>query len=117
MHQGPELRAPIRDAADGTVLAELLFLAEFCGAPMAGAIQLVQGVKPSGHKRVTPLRRSRRCFFGIVRSDPHGGQNDPLWLIKGCERGPRGHAFAASAHPRPAAARIQRRRRGACSRT
>ena len=38
VHQSPELRAPIRNTADGAVSAELLFLAEFCRAPMAGAI-------------------------------------------------------------------------------
>ena len=38
VHQSPELRAPIRNTADGAVLAEPLFLAEFCNTPMAGAI-------------------------------------------------------------------------------
>ena len=38
VHQSPELRAPVRNTADGAVLAELLFLAEFCNTPMAGAI-------------------------------------------------------------------------------
>jgi len=85
VHQGPELRAPIRGAADGVVSAELPFLAELCSAPVAGAIQLVQGVKPCGKQGVAPLKRSR-CWFGIVRPDPHGGQNSQLWLINSCER-------------------------------
>ena len=38
VHQSPELRAPIRNTADGAVSAEPLFLAEFCNTPMAGAI-------------------------------------------------------------------------------
>jgi hypothetical protein len=38
VHQSPELRAPIRNTADGAVLAEPLFLAEFCNTPMAGAV-------------------------------------------------------------------------------
>ena len=38
VHQGPELRAPIRNTADGAVSAELLFLAEFYSTPMAGAV-------------------------------------------------------------------------------
>jgi hypothetical protein len=38
VHQSPELRAPVRNTADGAVLAELLFPAEFCNTPMAGAI-------------------------------------------------------------------------------
>jgi hypothetical protein len=96
VHQSPELRPPIRDAADGAVPPELLFLAEFCSAPVAGAIQLVQGVEPCGQKGVAPLKRSRRCFFGIVRSDPHAGQNSPLWLKKSCEPGPRGRALKPS---------------------
>ena len=90
VHQGPELRAPIWDAADGVVSAELPFLAELCSAPVAGAIQLVQGVEPCGKQGVAPLKRSRRCWFGIVRPDPHGGQNSQLWLINRCERAPRG---------------------------
>ena len=90
VHQGPELRAPVRDAADGVVSAELPFLAEFCSAPVAGAIQLVQGVEPCGKQGVAPLKRSRRCWFGIVRPDPHGGQNSQLWLINRCERAPAG---------------------------
>jgi hypothetical protein len=73
VHQGPELRAPVRDAADGVVSAELPFQAELCSAPVAGAIQLVQGVEPCGKKGVAPLKRSRRRWFGIVRPDPHGG--------------------------------------------
>jgi hypothetical protein len=88
VHQGPELRAPIRDAADRVVSAELLFLAEFCSTPMAGAIQLVQGVEPCGQQGVAPLKRWRRCWFGIVRPDPHGDQNSQLWLINRCERAP-----------------------------
>jgi hypothetical protein len=94
VHQGPELRAPVRDAADGVVSAELPFLAELCRAPVAGAIQLVQGVEPCGKQGVAPLKRSRRCWFGIVRPDPHGGQNSQLWLINRCERAPRGRAHA-----------------------
>jgi hypothetical protein len=90
VHQSPELRAPVRDAADGVVSAELPFLAELCSAPVAGAIQLVQGVEPCGKQGVAPLKRSRRCWFGIVRPDPHGGQNSQLWLINRCERAPRG---------------------------
>jgi len=38
VHHSPELRAPIRNTADGAVSAELLFLAEFCNTPMAAAI-------------------------------------------------------------------------------
>ena len=38
VHQSPELRAPIRNTADGAVSAELLFPAEFCSTPMAAAI-------------------------------------------------------------------------------
>ena len=38
VHQCPELRAPIRNTADGAVSAELLFLAEFYSTPMAGAV-------------------------------------------------------------------------------
>ena len=38
VHQSPELRAPVRDAADRVVSADLLIPAEFCRAPMAGAI-------------------------------------------------------------------------------
>ena len=38
VHQSPELRGPIRDAADRVVSADLLIPAEFCRAPMAGAI-------------------------------------------------------------------------------
>jgi len=94
----PELRAPIRDTADGAVSAELLFQAEFCSTPAAGAIQLVQGVKPCGKQGVAPLKRSR-CWFGIVRPDPHGGQNNQLWLINRCERAPRGRAFQPPSFP------------------
>ena len=72
VHQSAELRAPVRNTADGAVLAELLFPAEFCNTLMAGAIQLVQGVEPCGKKGVAPLKRSRRRWFGIVRPDPHG---------------------------------------------
>ena len=97
VHQGPELRAPVRDAADGVVSAELPFLAELCRAPVAGAIQLVQGVEPCGKQGVAPLKRSRRCWFGIVRPDPHGGQNSQLWLINRCERA-RG-AAPSNRHP------------------
>jgi hypothetical protein len=99
VHQSPELRAPIRDTADGTVSAELPFLAELCSAPVAGAIQLVQGVEPCGKQGVAPLKRSRRCWFGIVRPDPHGGQNSQLWLINSCERAPRGRAFQPPSFP------------------
>jgi hypothetical protein len=88
VHQSPELRAPIRNTADGAVSAELLFLAEFCNTPMAAAIQLVQGVEPCGKKGVAPLKRSRRCWFGIVRPDPHGSQNSQLWLRNSCDRWP-----------------------------
>ena len=87
VHQSPELGAPIRNTADGAVPAELLFLAEFCNTPMAGAIQLVQGVEPCGKKGVAPLKRSRR-WFGIVRPDPHGSQNSQLWLRNSCDRWP-----------------------------
>ena len=38
VHQISELRGPIRDAADRVVSADLLIPAEFCRAPMAGAI-------------------------------------------------------------------------------
>ena len=96
VHQSPELRAPVRDAADGVVSAELPFLAELCSAPMAGAIQLVQGVKPCGKQGVALLKRSRRRWFGIVRPDPHGGQNSQLWLINSCERAPRGRDAVTS---------------------
>ena len=89
VHQSPELRAPIRNTADGAVLAELLFPAEFCNTPMAGAVQLVQGVEPCGKKGVAPLKRSRRCWFGIVRPDPHGSQNSQTWLRNSCDRWPR----------------------------
>jgi len=87
VHQSPELGASIRNTADGAVSAELLFLAEFCNTPMAGAIQLVQGVEPCGKKGVAPLKRSRR-WFGIVRPDPHGSQNSQLWLRNSCDRWP-----------------------------
>jgi hypothetical protein len=69
-------------------LAELLFLAEFCNTPMAGAIQLVQGVEPCGKKGVAPLKRSRRCWFGIVGPDPHGSQNSQTWLRNSGDRWP-----------------------------
>jgi hypothetical protein len=93
VHQSPELRASIRDAADRVVSAKLLFLAELCSAPPAGALELVQGVEPCGKKGVALLKRSRRCRSGIVRSDPHGGQNNQIWLRNSCERAPRGRIF------------------------
>jgi hypothetical protein len=98
VHQSPELRDPIRSTADGAVSAELLFLAEFCSTPAAGTIQLVQGVEPCGKQGVAPLKRSRRCWFGIVRLDPHGSQNSQLWLINSCERPPR-QAAPSNRHP------------------
>ena len=88
VHQSPELRTPIRNTADGAVSAELLFPAEFRNTPMAAAIQLVQGVEPCGKKGVAPLKRSRRCWSGIVRPDPHGGQNSRTWLRNSCDRWP-----------------------------
>jgi len=95
VHQSPQLRAPVRDAADGVVPAELLILAEFCRAPMAGAIQLVQGVEPRGKQGVALLKRSRRYWFGIVSPDPHGGQNSQTWLRNSCER----EATPSNRHP------------------
>src|SRR6266850_4371959 len=55
--------------------------------PAARAIEPVQDVDVRVKKSVAPSKRAHRCFFGIVRSDPHGGQNSPLWLIISCERG------------------------------
>src|SRR6266850_4869451 len=55
--------------------------------PAARAIEPVQDVDVRVKKSVAPSKRSHRCFFGIVSSDPHGGQNSPLWLIISCERG------------------------------
>lgn len=86
VHQSPELRALIRNTADGAVLAELLFPAEFCNTPMAGAVQQVQGIEPCGKKGVAPLKRSHRCWFGVVRPDPHGSQNSQTWLRNSCDR-------------------------------
>jgi hypothetical protein len=43
------------------------------------------------------LKRSRR-WFGIVRPDPHAGQNSQLWLINSCERAPR-EAAPSNRHP------------------
>jgi hypothetical protein len=50
------------------------------GCPAARAIEPVQDVDVRVKKSVAPSKRSHRCFFGIVRSDPHGGQNSLLWL-------------------------------------
>jgi hypothetical protein len=57
------------------------------GCPATRAIEPVQDVDVRVKKRVAPSKRSHRCFFGIVRSDPHGGQNSLLWLTSSCERG------------------------------
>src|SRR6266478_10086655 len=57
------------------------------GCPAARAIEPVQDVDVRVKKSVAPSKRSHRCFFGIVGSDPHGGQNSPLWLTSSCKRG------------------------------
>jgi hypothetical protein len=57
------------------------------GCPAARAIEPVQDVDVRVKKSVPPSKRSHHCFFGIVRSDPHGGQNSPLWLTSSCKRG------------------------------
>src|SRR5882757_102027 len=57
------------------------------GCPAARAIEPVQDVDVRVKKSVAPSKRSLRCFFGIVRSDPHGGQNSPLWLTSSFEPG------------------------------
>jgi len=68
-------------------------LAGISGKPAARAIEPVQDVDVRVKKSVAPSKRSHRCFFGIVSSDPHGGQNSPLWLIISCERGSGGRTF------------------------
>src|ERR1700704_4741199 len=55
---------------------------------------MVQGVEPCGKKGVAPLKRSRRCWFGIVRPDPHGSQNSQTWLRNSCDR-----AAPSNRHP------------------
>jgi hypothetical protein len=57
------------------------------GQPAARAIEPVQDVDVRVKKSVAPSKRSLRYLFGIVRSDPHGGQNSPLWLTSSCEPG------------------------------
>ena len=58
------------------------------GQPAARAIEPVQDVEPGGKKGVAASKRSHRCFLGMVRSDPHGGQNSPLWLKISCQARP-----------------------------
>jgi hypothetical protein len=61
-----------------SLLTRLLFFSEFCGGPVARAIDPGQSVKPCDKKGVAPWRRG--CFFGVVTPNPHARQNSPPWL-------------------------------------
>ena len=68
---------------------------QFRSAPVAAVIEPVQDLEIGGQQGVAPSKRFDHCFLGIVRSDPHGSQNSPLWLIRCCERGCEVPALAA----------------------
>ena len=74
----------------GKVSARPLLLQQCRGAPVAAVIEPVQDLEIGGKQGVAPSKRSDRGFLRIVRSDPHGDQNNPVWLTSRCERGPRG---------------------------
>jgi hypothetical protein len=87
MHEKPGAKAhDSGSTVRGNVATRPLFLPTFRGAPAARAIEPVQDVEVGSKKGVAPSKRSHGCFFGIVSPGPHGGQNNPLWLISSFQR-------------------------------
>jgi hypothetical protein len=72
--KSPELRAPIRDAADGIVSTA----AEFRGAPSPRALDLLQELEPDLKEGAATFMRSHPSFSDMVRPNAHGGEISPI---------------------------------------
>jgi hypothetical protein len=103
-----ELRARIRQAAEGIVST----VPACRGAPSPRAIDLFEELEPDIEKGGAASKRSHRFLSAMVKPSPHGRQNNPRWLITGCQAFPdsrKAAGLSCFTAPHVPAARRQRR--------
>jgi hypothetical protein len=103
-----ELRARIRQAAEGIVST----VPACRGAPSPRAIDLLEELEPDIKEGGAASKRSHRFLSAMVKPGPHGRQNNPRWLITGCQAFPdsrKAAGLSCFTAPHVPAARRQRR--------